>query len=98
MEWQRRYQKCTFDALGFFHAVRVCWVGAGREVEQDHWQGRGWGPTQDGEAPAELPNGSSVCRAPNGTETSKVVGKHPFPSPTKGKVDLFPSRKPACQE
>ena len=43
--------------------------------------------------PAELPNGSSACRAPNGTGTSEVVGKHPFPSPTKGKVDLFPSRQ-----
>lgn len=48
--------------------------------------------------PTELPNGSSVCRAPNGTGTSKVVGKRPFPSPTKGRVDLFPSPNPQCPE
>lgn len=96
-EWRKRYWNCTYP-LCLFRMVRVCWVGAGREVEQGPLARGEGGPPQEEEVPAELPKGSSVCRAPNGTGTSKVVGKHLFPSPTKGRVDLFPSRKTPCPE
>lgn len=61
----------------------------GRKLGSTGATGKGRrGPSQAGEVLADLPNGSSVCRAPNGTGTSKIVGKHPFPSSTKGRVDL----------
>lgn len=55
----------------------------GQEMWLNLWQGKKLGPPKVGEVSAELPKGSSVCRAPKGTRTSKAVGKHP-PLPHKG--------------
>lgn len=73
-------------------------MGQEMGLNWNHWQGESLGPPKVEEVPAELPKGSSVYRAPNGTRTSKVVDKHPFPSPTKVRVDLFPFPNPQCQE
>lgn len=50
------------------------------ELNRGHKQGEK-GPPQAGERPAELPNGSSVSRAPNGAGTQQSCGKASLPSP-----------------